>query len=161
MASSCRSATRSTAIARRAHAAAEARWNARHHRLLPAADGATTRSTVPACGCTGRRPPNRYLEGREVVVFSPHLNDRDFRVSFAPEYRLFTTWEALERAPATPSILVPSSVGGVPDGTSSDPELNCVLSAIREALCSTSRSLCSALRAALAAPRAHCAAHQG
>jgi hypothetical protein len=29
------------------------------------------------------------------VVFSPHLNDRDFRVSFAAEYRLFTTWEAL------------------------------------------------------------------
>ena len=36
-----------------------------------------------------------FLEGREVVVFSPHLNDRDFRVSFAAEYRLFTTWAAL------------------------------------------------------------------
>ena len=36
-----------------------------------------------------------YLDGREVVFFSPHLNERDFRVSFAPEYRLFTTWEAL------------------------------------------------------------------
>ena len=37
----------------------------------------------------------RYLDGREVVVFSPHLNERDFRVSFAPEYRLFTSWDAL------------------------------------------------------------------
>jgi nickel-dependent lactate racemase len=36
-----------------------------------------------------------YLNGRELVVFSPHLNARDFRVSFAPEYRLFTSWEAL------------------------------------------------------------------
>ena len=36
-----------------------------------------------------------FLEGREVVVFSPHLNDRDFRVSFAAEYRLFTTWQSL------------------------------------------------------------------
>jgi lactate racemase len=36
-----------------------------------------------------------YLEGRDVVVFSPHLNERDFRVSFATEYRLFTSWEAL------------------------------------------------------------------
>ena len=36
-----------------------------------------------------------YLDGREVVFFSPHLNERDFRVSFAPEYRLFTSWEAL------------------------------------------------------------------
>jgi lactate racemase len=36
-----------------------------------------------------------YLAGREVLVFSPHLNARDFRVSFAPEYRLFTSWDAL------------------------------------------------------------------
>ncbi len=36
-----------------------------------------------------------YLAGREVVVFSPHLSERDFRVSFAPEYRLFTSWDAL------------------------------------------------------------------
>jgi nickel-dependent lactate racemase len=36
-----------------------------------------------------------YLEGRAVVLFSPHLNARDFRVSFAPEYRLFTAWDAL------------------------------------------------------------------
>jgi hypothetical protein len=35
------------------------------------------------------------LEGREVVVFSPHLNDRDFHVSFAAEYRLFTSWPSL------------------------------------------------------------------
>ena len=39
--------------------------------------------------------PKGYLAGREVVVFSPYLSDRDFRVSFAPEYRLFTSWEAL------------------------------------------------------------------
>ena len=36
-----------------------------------------------------------YLDGRQVVFFSPHLNERDFRVSFAPEYRLFTSWEEL------------------------------------------------------------------
>jgi nickel-dependent lactate racemase len=36
-----------------------------------------------------------YLEGREVVLFSPHVNERDFRVSFAPEYRLFTSWDRL------------------------------------------------------------------
>jgi nickel-dependent lactate racemase len=43
------------------------------------------------------RPPSpkSYLAGREVAVFSPHLNERDFRVSFAPEYRLFTSWDAL------------------------------------------------------------------
>jgi lactate racemase len=34
-----------------------------------------------------------YLDGREVVFFSPHINERDFRVSFAREYRLFTSWE--------------------------------------------------------------------
>lgn len=39
--------------------------------------------------------PKGYLNGRELVVFSPHLNARDFRVSFAPEYRLFTSWDAL------------------------------------------------------------------
>ena len=37
----------------------------------------------------------RYLQGREIAFFSPHLNERDFRVSFAPEYRLFTSWEQL------------------------------------------------------------------
>jgi hypothetical protein len=36
-----------------------------------------------------------YLEGREIALFSPNLNERDFRVSFAPEYRLFTSWDAL------------------------------------------------------------------
>lgn len=36
-----------------------------------------------------------YLDGREIVFFSPHVNERDFRVSFAPEYRLFTSWEHL------------------------------------------------------------------
>jgi nickel-dependent lactate racemase len=43
------------------------------------------------------REPSRkpYLAGREVIVFSPHLSERDFRVSFAPEYRLFTSWDAL------------------------------------------------------------------
>jgi nickel-dependent lactate racemase len=39
--------------------------------------------------------PKGYLAGRELLVFSPHLNERDFRVSFAPEYRLFTSWDAL------------------------------------------------------------------
>jgi hypothetical protein len=33
-----------------------------------------------------------YLEGREVLFFSPHLNERDARVSFAPEYRFFRSW---------------------------------------------------------------------
>ena len=36
-----------------------------------------------------------YLEGREVAFFSPNLNERDFRVSFAPADRLFTSWEQL------------------------------------------------------------------
>jgi nickel-dependent lactate racemase len=39
--------------------------------------------------------PKPYLEGRDVAVFSPNLNQCDFRVSFAPEYRLFTSWKAL------------------------------------------------------------------
>jgi nickel-dependent lactate racemase len=39
--------------------------------------------------------PKSFLEGRELVVFSPHLNGCDFRVSFAREYQLFTTWDAL------------------------------------------------------------------
>ena len=38
-----------------------------------------------------------YLEGREVAFFSPNLNERDFRVSFAPADRLFTSWEQLSR----------------------------------------------------------------
>ena len=53
-----------------------------------------------------------YLAGREVIVFSPHLNERDFRVSFAPEYRLFTSWDALaahldaQLSPAPPRLRV-------------------------------------------------------
>jgi nickel-dependent lactate racemase len=43
-----------------------------------------------------RAPASKpYLEGRDVVLFSPWLNERDFRVSFAPEYKLFTSWEQL------------------------------------------------------------------
>ncbi len=43
------------------------------------------------------RPPiaKPYLNGCEIAFFSPHINERDFRVSFAPEYRLFTSWDAL------------------------------------------------------------------
>jgi nickel-dependent lactate racemase len=43
------------------------------------------------------RPPiaKPYLEGREIAFYSPNVNERDFRVSFAPEYRLFTSWDAL------------------------------------------------------------------
>ena len=42
-------------------------------------------------------PPaaKRYLGGREVLFFSPHLNERDARVSFAPEYRFFRAWDDL------------------------------------------------------------------
>jgi nickel-dependent lactate racemase len=36
-----------------------------------------------------------YLQGREVVLFSPHVNERDFRVSFAADYRLFKSWVGL------------------------------------------------------------------
>ena len=55
--------------------------------------------------------PKPYLAGREVVVFSPHLNERDCLVSFAPEYRLFTAWDALaayldEKHPGSPSVAV-------------------------------------------------------
>ena len=59
------------------------------------------------------RPPSAksYLEGREVVVFSPNLSEQDFRVSFAPGYRLFTTWDSLAahlaaRHPGSPSVAV-------------------------------------------------------
>jgi lactate racemase len=43
------------------------------------------------------RPPvaKPFLEGREIAFYSPNVNERDFRVSFAPEYRLFTSWDAL------------------------------------------------------------------
>lgn len=37
----------------------------------------------------------RYLDGREVLFFSPHLNERDARVSFAPEYQFFRAWDEL------------------------------------------------------------------
>lgn len=36
-----------------------------------------------------------FLAGREIVVFSPHLNRRDFEVSFSPDYRFFDDWIAL------------------------------------------------------------------
>jgi hypothetical protein len=36
-----------------------------------------------------------FLDGCEVALFSPNLNEQDFRVSFAPDYRLFTSWTAL------------------------------------------------------------------
>lgn len=36
-----------------------------------------------------------FLEGREIVVFSPNLSRRDFEVSFAREYRFFDAWPAL------------------------------------------------------------------
>ena len=39
--------------------------------------------------------PKPYLNGCEVLFFSPHLNERDFRVSFAPEYRFFRSWDKL------------------------------------------------------------------
>ena len=131
MASSCRSATRSTAIARRAQPL-----------LKP--DGTLV---ITACCQLGRgyhslhgpgmrlhRTPavKPFLEGREVVVFSPHLNDRDFRVSFAAEYRLFTTWEALS-AHLQAKASRRRFGRGVPDGTSSNPELTLCLSTIRKA----------------------------
>ena len=40
----------------------------------------------------GEKP---FLDGREVVVFSPNLSRRDFEVSFAKAYRFFDSWPAL------------------------------------------------------------------
>jgi nickel-dependent lactate racemase len=40
----------------------------------------------------GEKP---FLEGREVVVFSPNLSRRDFEISFAKTYRFFESWPAL------------------------------------------------------------------
>jgi lactate racemase len=40
----------------------------------------------------GEKP---FLDGREVVVFSPNLSRRDFEVSFARAYRFFDSWPAL------------------------------------------------------------------
>ena len=42
-------------------------------------------------------PPaaKRYLDGREVLFFSPNINERDARVSFAPEYQFFRAWDEL------------------------------------------------------------------
>jgi lactate racemase len=57
--------------------------------------------------------PKPYLDGREVLFFSPHLNDNDFRVSFAPEYRLFRSWESLS-AYLSLKHPYPSSVGIFP-----------------------------------------------
>jgi len=36
-----------------------------------------------------------FLDGREIVVFSPNLSQRDFEVSFAKEYRFFDSWPVL------------------------------------------------------------------
>jgi hypothetical protein len=54
-----------------------------------------------------------FLEGREIVVFSPNLSQHDFEVSFAKDYRFFDSWpgvaDYLERKhPA------PASVGVFP-----------------------------------------------
>jgi hypothetical protein len=34
-----------------------------------------------------------FLQGREVIVFSPNLNRRDFEVSFWNQYRFATSWQ--------------------------------------------------------------------
>jgi hypothetical protein len=39
--------------------------------------------------------PKAYLNGRDVVFFSPHLSPRDVRVSFAPQYPFFRQWPAV------------------------------------------------------------------
>jgi lactate racemase len=36
-----------------------------------------------------------FLDGREVLLFSPNLNRRDFEVSFAREYGFFNAWRPL------------------------------------------------------------------
>lgn len=36
-----------------------------------------------------------YLDGREIVVFSPNLSVRDFEVSFWKGYRFFSSWPEL------------------------------------------------------------------
>jgi hypothetical protein len=33
-----------------------------------------------------------FLQGREIILFSPNLNRRDFEVSFWNEYRFATSW---------------------------------------------------------------------
>jgi lactate racemase len=38
-----------------------------------------------------------FLDGREVVVFSPNLNRRDFEISFAKAYRFFDSWRELSQ----------------------------------------------------------------
>ena len=57
--------------------------------------------------------PKPFLEGREVLFFSPHLGESDVRVSFAPDYRFFRSWTLLtsyleKKHPA------PASVGVFP-----------------------------------------------
>jgi nickel-dependent lactate racemase len=54
-----------------------------------------------------------FLGGREVLFFSPHLNERDVRVSFAPEYRFFQSWPLLMSYLET-KHRVPASVGVFP-----------------------------------------------
>jgi hypothetical protein len=94
--------------------------------------GALVRSggtvVITACCATGRgyhslhgehmrlyRTPVQkpYLEGRDVIVFSPNLNARDFEVSFWKNYRFASSWietvEYLDRKHAGPV-----SVGVVP-----------------------------------------------
>lgn len=39
--------------------------------------------------------PKPFLEGREVLFFSPHLSESDVRVSFAPDCRFFRSWMTL------------------------------------------------------------------
>ena len=74
------------------------------------------------------------------MVFSPHLNDRDFRVSFAAEYRLFTTWPALSAhlQAKHPGAV---SVASVPDGTSSNPELTLFYRRFGKRLCDVTIAL--------------------
>jgi len=57
------------------------------------------------------RPPviKPYLGGREVILFSPHLSEQDFLVSFAPEYRLFTSWDPLMSYLAAKHPVAPSA----------------------------------------------------
>jgi lactate racemase len=38
-----------------------------------------------------------FLQGREVLLFSPHLNRRDFEVSFWRDYRFAATWPEVVR----------------------------------------------------------------
>jgi nickel-dependent lactate racemase len=55
--------------------------------------------------------PKSYLGGREVLFFSPNLNERDVTVSFSDDCRFFRSWSALaayleskHRPPATVGV---------------------------------------------------------